>query len=118
MIYSRSPREIPRAKPEGSSEGSGYISSYIPTQVIIQTFSMTTQALSFLEINIERLDSPGAPTAGQYGKILHSRLSNTGGLNFNIMMFSNWECCKLQNILFYFSKVLSFSILQYSNIVK
>ena len=32
-----------------------------------------------------------APTAGQYGKILPSRLSNTGDLNFNIIMFSIWE---------------------------
>ena len=29
-----------------------------------------------------------APTAGQYGKILSSRLSDTGGLNFNIIMFN------------------------------
>ena len=32
-----------------------------------------------------------APTAGQYGEILPSRLSNAGELNFNIIMFSNWE---------------------------
>ena len=31
-----------------------------------------------------------APTAGQYKKILPSRLSHTGELNFNIIMFS-WE---------------------------
>ena len=30
-------------------------------------------------------------TAGQYGKILHSRLSNAGEVNFNFIMFSNWE---------------------------
>ena len=56
MKYSLSPREIPRAKPKGSSKGSGYISSYIPTQITIQTFSITTPALSFLEINILRVD--------------------------------------------------------------
>ena len=33
-----------------------------------------------------------ALTAGVYGKILRSRLSNTGELNFNIIMFINWEC--------------------------
>ena len=30
-----------------------------------------------------------ALTAGQHGKILPSRFSNTGELNFNIVMFSN-----------------------------
>ena len=50
MKYSMSLREIPRAKRQGFPEGSGYISSYIPTQVTIQT-------LSFLEINIGRVDS-------------------------------------------------------------
>ena len=54
MKYSLSPRENPRAKPEGFLEG---LSSYIPTQVTIQTFSITTPALSFLEINIGRVDS-------------------------------------------------------------
>ena len=32
-----------------------------------------------------------APTAGQYGKILLSRLSNTGELHFNLRMFSKGE---------------------------
>ena len=32
-----------------------------------------------------------ALTAGQYGKVLPSRLSTTGDLNFNIIIFSNWE---------------------------
>ena len=58
MKYSLSPREIPRAKPEGFLEGSNYISSYIPTRVTIQTFSITTPVLSFLEINIGRVYSP------------------------------------------------------------
>ena len=59
MKYSLSPREIPRAKPEGFPKGTGYISSYILTQVTIQTFSLTTPALTFLEINIGRVDSQG-----------------------------------------------------------
>ena len=58
MKYSLSLREIPRAKVEGFPEGSGYISSYIPNQVTIKTFSITTPALTFLEINIGRVDSP------------------------------------------------------------
>ena len=58
MKYSLSPREVPRAKAKGFHKVSGYISSYIPTQVTIQTFSITTPALSFLEINIGRVDSP------------------------------------------------------------
>ena len=53
-----SPRDIPRAKPEGYPKRSGFISSYIQTRVPIQTFSITTPALSFLEINIARVDSP------------------------------------------------------------
>ena len=37
-------------------------------------------ALTFPEINIERVDSPIAPTSGQYGRILPSifNCSNTG----------------------------------------
>ena len=58
MKYSLSPREILRAKPNGFPEGSGYISVYILTQVTIQTFSITTTALFFLEINIGRVDYP------------------------------------------------------------
>ena len=38
-----------------------------------------------------------APTAGQYGKILPSTLSNTGELDFNIILFSN--CVFLQVLL-------------------
>ena len=58
MKYSRSPREIARAKPEGFAEGSGYILSYNPTPVTIQTFSIKTPALTFLEINIRRVYFP------------------------------------------------------------
>ena len=58
MKYSLSPREIHRAKLEGFPKGSGYISSYIPTRVTIQTFSITTGALSFLEIYFGILHSP------------------------------------------------------------
>ena len=50
--------EILRAKSKGCPEGSGYISLYIPTRVTIETFSITTLALTFLEINIGRSDSP------------------------------------------------------------
>ena len=56
MKYSLGPREIPRAKLKGFPEGSDYISLYIPTGVTIQTWSFTTPALSFLEINIGRVD--------------------------------------------------------------
>ena len=48
MKYSLSSREIPRAKPKGFPEGSGYISLYILTWVTIQTFSITTLALTVL----------------------------------------------------------------------
>ena len=49
-----------------------------------------------------------APTSGQYGNIFPSRLSNTGELNFNIIMFSNWEC-----IVLYFSVLYCTILLQY-----
>ena len=48
MKYSLSPKEMPKSKPEGFPEGSFYISSYIPTPVTIQTFPITTPALTFL----------------------------------------------------------------------
>ena len=67
-------------EPEGNPEGSGYISLYILTQVTIKTFSITTPALLIVRIS---------QTAGKYGKILPSRLSNNGELNFNIIKFCN-----------------------------
>ena len=42
-----------------------------------------------------------APTAGQYSKILPSRLSNAGELKFNIIRLSNWECTILYCIILY-----------------
>ena len=42
-----------------------------------------------MEINIGKLILRTEPPDGQNGKILPSRLSNTGELNFNIIMFSN-----------------------------
>ena len=78
MKYSLSLREIPRAKLEGVPEGSDFISLCIQTQIAIQTFSILVELI--LRI---------APTAGQYGKIMPRRLSNTGELNWNIRMFSN-----------------------------
>ena len=49
MKYSLGPMDFPRAYI--------YISLYIPTRVTKQTFSITTQALTFLDINIGRVDS-------------------------------------------------------------
>ena len=48
MKYSLNQREILTAKPEGFTEGAGYISLYFLTQITIQTFSLTTSALTFL----------------------------------------------------------------------
>ena len=70
-------------------------SLYTLTRVTIQTFSITTP-ISILEELILCI----APTAVQYGKILPSRLSNTGELNFNIIMFSNRECLVLFIVVF------------------
>ena len=49
-IYSLSPKEISRANPEGFPKGSGYILLYFPTWVPIQSFSITTPALTFLGV--------------------------------------------------------------------
>ena len=56
MKSSLSPREIPKAKAEGFPGSLGYIVANISTQVTIQTFSITTPAFSFLEVNIGRVD--------------------------------------------------------------
>ena len=58
MKYSLSSKEIPRAKREGFPENLGYILWYISNWVTIKPFSITTPALSFLEINIGRVDIP------------------------------------------------------------
>ena len=71
MKYSPGPREILRAKPERYPEGN--ISLYIPTRVTIQTLSIKTQALSFLEINIGRVDSPYCSHSWAIREILPSR---------------------------------------------
>ena len=44
------------------------------------------------EINAGRVHSPYFFYSGQYGKIFPRWLSNTRELNFNSIMFSNWEC--------------------------
>ena len=68
MKYILSPREIPRAKLKRFPEGLGYISSYFPTRVKIQTFSITTPAMTGSSI-FNELILRIAPTAGQYRKI-------------------------------------------------
>ena len=89
MKYSLSPREIPRAKPKGFPEGLCYISSYFLIRVTIQTFSITKSSIDLPGRSIlEEVILHIASTAGQYGKILSSRLSNTEEVNFNIIMFS------------------------------
>ena len=66
MNYSISPM----GNPEGKAQG---ILSYIQTLVKIQIFSITTPALSFLEINIGRVDSPYCSNSWAIQKILLSR---------------------------------------------
>ena len=58
MKFSLSLGEILRAKPKGFLKSAGYISFFIPTWVTIQTFPITIPALTFLESNIGRVDSP------------------------------------------------------------
>ena len=57
-----------RAKPKGFPEGLGYISSYFPTLVTKQTFSITTQALTFLGVQYWK---------GWFSELLR-QLGNTG----------------------------------------
>ena len=69
MKYSLSLREIPRAQ--------------------YRHYQLQLQHCPSWRLILEELILCIAPTAEQYGKILLSRLSNTGELNFNIIMFSN-----------------------------
>ena len=55
------------------------------TDILNYKSSIDLPGRSILEELILRI----ALTAGQFGKILASKLSNTGELNFNIIMFSN-----------------------------
>jgi hypothetical protein len=75
----------PKGKADGFPDGSGSLSLYIPTRVTIQTFSITTPALSFLEINIGRVDSPYCSNSWA----IRENIAHTRELNFNIIMFSN-----------------------------
>ena len=86
-----------KGNPEGEAQG---ISRGLRLYFIVHpNLSETTDILNYSS----NLDLPGrsileelilriASTAGQYGKILPSRLSNAGELNFNIITFINWEC--------------------------
>ena len=91
MKYSLSPREIPRAKSEGLPEGSGYISWYIRLESQYRHSQLQLLHCPSWGSILEELILLSALTAGQYGKIVPSRLSNTGDLNFIIILFSNWE---------------------------
>ena len=86
------------AKGEGNPEGEAQgISRGLRLYFIVHpNLSQTTDILNYSS----NLDLPGrsileelilriASTAGQYGKILPSRLSNAGELNFNIITFIN-----------------------------
>ena len=68
MKYSVSPRGIRRAKLQGFTEGLGYISLYFPTWVTLQTFSITTPALTFL----------GDQYCKSWFSVLFQQLGNTG----------------------------------------
>ena len=85
-------------EPEGNPEGEARVISrglwlyfiVLPdsshnTDILNYKSSIELSGRSILEELIIRI----APTAGQYGKIIPSILSNTGELNFNIIMFSN-----------------------------
>ena len=65
-----------------------YPNSSHNTDILNCNSSIKLPGRSILEELIPRI----APTTGQYGQILPSRLSNTGELKLNIIMFSNWEC--------------------------
>ena len=79
MKYSLSPREFSMLYftifPDSSHN----------TDILNYNSSIDLPGRSILEELILRI----APTAGQYRKILPSRLNNTKELNFNIIMFSN-----------------------------
>ena len=84
------PRGNPDGKAQGISQGLMLYFIVFPdsnhnTDILSYKSSIDLPGRSILEELIVR----SALTAGQYGKILPSRLSNTGEVNFNIIMFSN-----------------------------
>ena len=83
MKYSLSPRDFPRALAIFHCISHPNLSHN--TDILNYNSSIDLSKNSILGELILRIVS----TAGQYGKILPSRLSNTGELNFNIIMFSN-----------------------------
>ena len=89
--YSLSLRQILKAMTKGFPKGSGYIWLYPDsthtTYILNYKSSIDLPRRSILEDLILHI----ALTAWNYGKILPSRLSNTREINFNIIMFSNWE---------------------------
>ena len=87
-----------KPEPKGNLEGEarGIYRELRLYFIVFPDLSHNTYILSYKSI----IDFPGrsileelilriAPTTGQYGEIFPSRLSNTGELNFNIVMFSN-----------------------------
>ena len=89
MKYSLSPREIPRGKPKGFPEGSGIFCIVFPdsnhsTDILNYKFSIDLLGRSILAEMILRI----AWTAGQYGKMLTSRMSNTGELRVKFQYYN------------------------------
>ena len=84
------PEGNPKGKARGISRGLRlyfivYPYSFHNTDILNYNFSIDLPGRSILEELILRI----APTAGQYGKILPSKLCNIEELNFNIIMFHN-----------------------------
>ena len=85
MKYYLSPREIPRDFPK--AQAISHCISRLESQN--RHSQLQLQHCPCLRSILEELILLIAPIAGQYGKILPGRLSNTGELNFNIIMLSN-----------------------------
>ena len=104
MKYSLSPKEMPSAKPEGFLRAQAIFCLYFALGISLGLrlcfiiHPASSHNADILNYNssiklpgrsiLEELILHIAPTAGQYGKMLPSRLSNTGELNFNILMLS------------------------------
>ena len=122
LKYSLSTRELPRAEPNGFPEGSSYILPYIPTWVIIQTFSISKSYTSVLSCLVAKYWKQWFSILvwklELYFPVLPSRWSNIvpyipsrelwhhseihmvrrailEELDFNIILFSNWECLRV-----------------------
>ena len=105
---------------DSSRDIQGYIASAVKKSLRLcpSDFPQTQAIFPCISRSIlEELILCKAPTAGQDRKILPSWFSNTGKLNFNIIMFSNWECPVIVSVYVHpdFLNIYTFVPIWFSN---